>query len=144
MKKILVIHGVNINMTGRREPGVYGKETLEEINAQIARAAEQLGLGCDIMQTNYEGQVCDWLQSAPKKYDGIVLNAGAHTHYSYAIRDAIASVNIPCVEVHFSNIHARDEFRSKSVLAPVCAGQISGFGKYSYFLALQGLKEIMV
>ncbi len=143
MKKVLVIHGPNINLTGIRETGVYGKEDIDSINLQIMDKAEELGFSCKIFQSNSEGEIIDQLHAAMSDFDGVVMNAGAYTHYSYAIRDAIATIKLPTVEVHFSNIHARDEFRSKSVLAPVCVGQIAGFGKYSYILALEALKNII-
>lgn len=142
-KRILVIHGPNINLTGLRETGIYGKENIDEINAQISAHAAQAGFECEIFQTNHEGVIIDKLHDARGSFDGVVLNAGAYTHYSYAIRDAIGAVLIPVIEVHFSNIHARDEFRHKSVLAPVCAGQICGFGKYSYLLAIDAMKQLV-
>ena len=142
-KRILVLHGPNINMVGERETGIYGKESFESINLQILDFATQLGLECETFQSNSEGELIDRIHAARHEFDGIVINAGAYTHYSYAIRDAIAAIRIPCVEVHFSNIHGREEFRSRSVIAPACVGQISGFGKYSYMLALQGLQNII-
>ena len=134
---ILVVNGVNLNMTGRREKGVYGTQTLREINDEIAAYAEKRGASAEFFQSNLEGEICTAIQSAEGKYDGIVLNAGAFTHYSYAIRDAIASVSVPVVEVHMSNVHAREEFRRNSVLTPVCKGEVLGFGKSSYILALE-------
>ncbi len=142
-KKVLVIHGPNINMLGERETSIYGKESFENINRQISEWADDLNFECEIYQSNHEGDIIDKLHSAKDEMDGVVLNAGAYTHYSYAIRDAIAAIKIPTIEVHLSNIHAREEFRHKSVLAPACAGQISGFGKYSYMLALTGLKPMV-
>lgn len=143
MKKVLVLHGPNINLTGIREPGTYGKQTLEQINKSIGQLAQQLGVACDIFQSNHEGDIIDKIHASRGNYDGVVLNAGALTHYSYALHDAISCVRIPFVETHMSNIHAREEFRHKSVIADVCAGQICGFGKYSYFLALDALKNLM-
>lgn len=143
MKKILVMHGPNINLTGKREPGTYGSDSFESINNEIVAYAKELGLECDIYQSNHEGALIDKLQECIGKYDGIVLNAGAYTHYSYAIRDAIASINLPCVEVHMSNIHKREEFRHTSVISPVCVGQICGFGKHSYLLGVAALKQIL-
>ena len=143
MKKVLVLHGPNINLTGIREPGTYGKQTLEQINKSIGQLAQQLGVACDIFQSNHEGELIDLLHRALTDYDGILLNAGAYTHYSYAIRDAIAAVRLPCVEVHMSNVHAREEFRHKSVIGPVCAGVIAGFGKHSYLLAVDAVKSII-
>ena len=142
-KKILVIHGANVNMLGERETGIYVKETLDSINRQIAEYAQSLNLECEIYHSNIEGEIITKIQEAKDRFDGIALNAGAYTHYSYAIRDAISAVRIPTVEVHMSNIQNREEFRKKSVLADVCVGQISGFGKYSYFLALDGLSKML-
>lgn len=144
MKKVLVILGPNLNMVGVREKGVYGTETAESINQQILEKAKSLDFECDIFQSNHEGDLIDKIHSALGVYEGVVINAGALTHYSYALRDAIASVNIPFVEVHMSNIHKREEFRHHSVIAPVCVGQIAGFGKLVYFLGLEVLKELMV
>ena len=143
MKKILVLNGPNINMLGSREPGVYGSETLAEINKEVAHKAEQLGFGVEFHQSNHEGELIDWIQDARGNFSGIILNAGAFTHYSYAIRDALVAVQLPCIEVHLSNIYARDEFRHHSVIAPVAAGHICGMGKAGYLLALQGLKYIL-
>ena len=135
--KLLFINGVNLNMTGIREKDVYGTQTLDEINAEIAKHFKNDE--CEFYQSNSEGDICTAIQGAGK-YDGIVLNAGAFTHYSYAIRDAIASVKTPVVEVHMSNVHAREEFRNKSVLSEVCKGVICGFGKNSYILAGESFK----
>ena len=134
--KFLFINGVNLNMTGIREKGVYGTQTLDEINAEIA--AHFKGDECEFFQSNIEGEICTKIQSAD--CDGIILNAGAFTHYSYAIRDAIASIKIPVVEVHMSNVHAREQFRHDSVLSEVCKGVVLGFGKNSYILAAQSFK----
>ncbi len=134
--KLLFINGVNLNMTGVRERGVYGTESLEEINKEIA--AHFKGDDCEFYQSNLEGDICTKLQQAD--CDGIILNAGAFTHYSYAIRDAIAAIKIPVVEVHMSNVHAREEFRHKSVLSEVCRGVICGFGMNSYILAGESFK----
>ena len=141
--RILVLHGPNINLTGEREPGIYGAETLADIDAQIRAHAELLGFECEVFQSNHEGVLIDKLHEARHTCAGVVINAGAYTHYSYAIRDAIAAIGIPCVEVHFSNISGRDAFRHESVIAPVCAGQIAGFGKYSYLLALDALHYLL-
>ncbi|MGN0653913.1 MAG: type II 3-dehydroquinate dehydratase [Oscillospiraceae bacterium] len=140
--KILVINGPNINLTGMREKGIYGNETYSDICEFIENFASSKGVKTEITQSNHEGAIIDSIHSAVGNFDGIVINAGAYTHYSYAIRDAISAVNLPCVEVHFSNIHGRDEFRTKSVIAPVCKGQIAGFGKFSYCLAIQALLDI--
>ena len=139
--KFLIINGVNLNMTGMREKGVYGNQTLEEINAEILAFAQKNGDSVDFYQSNMEGEICGKIQSCiEKNYDGIVLNAGAYTHYSYAIHDAIRAINTPVIEVHMSNVHAREEFRHKSVISPACKGVIAGFGKNSYILALESFK----
>lgn len=143
MKKILVLLGPNLNMVGVREKGVYGTETAESINNQVLFYANEKGFDCEIYQSNHEGQLIDKIHDALANFDAAVINAGALTHYSYALRDAIASVNIPFIEVHMSNIHAREEFRDKSVIAPVCKGQIAGFGKLSYLLAIDALKDMI-
>ncbi|EEG29070.1 3-dehydroquinate dehydratase, type II [[Clostridium] methylpentosum DSM 5476] len=143
MKRVIVIHGPNINLLGVRETSIYGKESFQSVNEQISHHAAELGLDCEIFQSNHEGELIDIIQQAGSEFDGIVINAGAYTHYSIAIRDAIASVKIPCIEVHCSNIHNREEFRRTSVIAPVCAGQIAGFGKYSYLLGLYAIKELI-
>lgn len=142
-KKVLVLLGPNLDMVGIREQNIYGLETAESIQEQIQSYAASLHFGCDIYQSNHEGSLIDRIHAARGVYAGVVINAGALTHYSYALRDAIASVKIPFVEVHMSNIYARDPFRHESVIAPVCAGQISGFGKNSYFLALSALQGII-
>lgn len=139
MKKILVIHGPNLNLLGEREPGIYGDVSFENLNKMIMNKADELGIECEIFQSNHEGAIIDKLHEARKISDGVAINAGAYTHYSYAIRDAIAAIKIPCIEVHISNVFARDSFRSESVIAPVCRGSISGFGLDSYMLALTGL-----
>lgn len=143
MKKILVILGPNLNMVGVREKGIYGEETAQSISEQIKPFANEQGFSVEIYQSNHEGDLIDKIHAARENFDGAVINAGALTHYSYALRDAIACVKIPFVEVHMSNIHAREEFRHTSVIAPVCAGQIAGFGKNSYFLAITALKDLM-
>lgn len=139
MKKILIIHGPNLNLLGEREPGVYGTDTYDSINNEIIEHAINKQFHCEVFQSNHEGEIIDTLHLARKSFDGVIINAGAYTHYSYAIRDAIAAIIIPVIEVHISNINARDEFRSKSVIAPVCAGSICGFGKNSYILAVDAL-----
>ena len=143
MKKILVLLGPNLNMVGIREKGVYGNETAENIEAQITAFANGNGFEAEVYQSNHEGNLIDKIHSARDSYDGVIINAGALTHYSYALRDAIACVDIPFVEVHMSNIHAREAFRHTSVIAPVCVGQIAGFGKHSYFLAINALKDLI-
>jgi 3-dehydroquinate dehydratase-2 len=137
MKKILVINGPNLNLLGTREKEVYGTKTLKEIKLIVEEESKKLGFEVDFSQSNYEGQIIDLIHKAIGKYCAIVLNAGAYTHYSIAIRDAIKAIDVPVIEVHMSNIYSREEFRSKSVIAPVCKGQISGFGVESYVLALQ-------
>lgn len=137
--RILVIHGPNLNLLGEREPGIYGTENLEQVNGAILARAKELGAQCEVFQSNHEGDIIDRLHEARREFDGVVLNAGAYTHYSYAIRDAIAAIRIPCVEVHISNVHAREEFRHTSVIAPACLGVVCGFGGDSFLLALEGL-----
>lgn len=142
MKRILVIHGPNLNLLGEREPGVYGSTSFAELNNMIQDRAEKLGMECEIFQSNHEGAIIDRLHAARKDFDGVIINAGAYTHYSYAIHDAIHDIRIPVIEVHISNIHAREGFRSKSVISPVCKGTVAGFGINSYFLALYAMAEM--
>ncbi len=130
-------------MVGIREKGIYGEDSAESIEKEIIKYASDNGFVADVFQSNHEGVLIDKIHESRLNYDGAVINAGALTHYSYALRDAIASVDIPYVEVHMSNIHAREEFRHKSVIAPVCSGQIAGFGKRSYFLAIEALKGLI-
>ncbi len=137
--KILVLNGPNLNLLGEREPGVYGTTSLDDICTHLQSAAEAMGITLLFAQSNHEGEMIDILHAARLECSGVILNAGAYTHYSYAIRDAIAAIRIPVVEVHLSNIHAREDFRHTSVIAPVCIGQISGFGADSYDLALTAL-----
>ncbi|MGN0596731.1 MAG: type II 3-dehydroquinate dehydratase [Ruminiclostridium sp.] len=137
---ILIINGPNLNLLGFREPGIYGNDTLESINAEIAKKAKLLDFDVEFFQSNHEGEIIDKLHEARNTKKGVILNAGAYTHYSYAIRDAIAAIKIPVVEVHLSNVDNREEFRKESVIAPVCVGSISGFGKNSYILGLYGLR----
>ena len=143
MTKILIINGPNLNMLGKREQSVYGDMTLKKINEETVRYGSETGFDIDTFQSNSEGEIIDVIHSAEEKYKGVIINPGAFTHTSYAIRDAIASVNIPFVEVHLSNIQSREEFRHYSVTAPVCIGQISGFGHNSYILGLKALKWIL-
>ena len=135
--RVLVIHGPNLNLLGEREPGVYGTQSLAQIDASISHAAGELGIDVRCVQHNGEGAIIGELHGARKDYDAIVINAGAYTHYSYAIADAIAAITIPVIEVHLSNTQAREAFRRTSVIAPVCVGSIMGFGGDSYVLALR-------
>ena len=143
--KFLVMNGVNLNLTGMREKGVYGTDTLDEINAKITAFAENNGDSVDFYQSNIEGELVNKLHEAflSGGYDAIVLNAGAYTHYSYALRDAIAAIDIPVIEVHMSNVHAREEFRKTSVIAEVCKGGVFGFGAGSYIAAIAGLRSLL-
>ncbi len=137
--KILVINGVNMNMLGIREPEKYGNMTLKDLEKELYAYSFELGIDIETFQSNHEGEIVEKIQQAYRNASGIVLNAAAYTHTSVAIRDAIASVNIPTIEVHMTNIHSREDFRQKSLIAGVCKGQISGFGIDSYKLAMQAL-----
>lgn len=137
--KVLVINGPNINMLGIREKNLYGSDSYEKLLDMLNKKAEELGLDLDVVQSNIEGEIINYIQGAYGVYDAMVINPGAYTHYSYAIYDAIKAVDIKTVEVHLTNIHAREEYRRKSVTAAACAGQISGFGLNSYMLALEAL-----
>ena len=142
--KILFLNGPNLNLLGQREPEVYGRLTLADIEAKVRAKGKELQADIDFRQTNLEGQLVDWIQQARGKFDVIVLNAAAYTHTSVALRDAIAAAAVPTIEIHLSNVHAREEFRHKSLIAPVCRGQILGFGANSYVLAVEaaaGLAE---
>ena len=139
MGKILVLNGPNLNLLGTREPEIYGSLTLEDINERLRRRAEAAGLDMECLQSNHEGVLVDAIQAARGRVDYIILNAAAFTHYSIAIRDAIAAVDVPVIEVHLSNIHQREDFRHKSVIAPVVLGQIAGLGAESYMAALEAI-----
>lgn len=141
--KVLVINGPNLDLLGEREPNVYGGDSMQLINSGLEQEALSGGHEIKFFQSNSEGDIIDELHAARLEFDGVILNAGAYTHYSYAIRDAIAAIRIPVVEVHLSNINNRDEFRKTSVIAPVCAGSIAGFGKRSYYLGLKALEYII-
>lgn len=137
--KILLINGANLNMLGSREPEKYGSTTLKDIESGVIQRGNELGVQVDVWQSNHEGEIVDKIQSAKGVYDGILINAGGYTHTSVVIRDAIASVQIPTVEIHMTNIHAREEFRHTSFLSGVCIAQVVGFKELSYTLALEGL-----
>jgi 3-dehydroquinate dehydratase-2 len=138
--KALVLHGPNLNLLGTREPGVYGRVSLAQLDRTIRDFGRKRGLAVECRQSNHEGQLIDWLQGAAAEgFAGVVFNPGAFTHYSIALRDAVAGISLPVVEVHLSNVHGREEFRRHSVIAPVARGQISGFGPQSYLLGLEAL-----
>ena len=141
MPSILVLNGPNLNLLGTRQPEIYGATTLADIEALCRQTADELGLDVAFQQSNHEGQLIDWMHGARGTHDGIVLNAGGYTHTSVAIMDAVASVELPTVEVHLSNIHAREDFRHRSFLVKACLGQIAGFGAMSYALAIRALAE---
>ncbi|MCA1970620.1 unnamed protein product [Ciceribacter sp. T2.26MG-112.2] len=139
---IFVLNGPNLNMLGKREPGIYGGKTLADIETECKAAGADLGLSVDFRQSNHEGVLVDWLHEASDKAAGVAINAGAYTHTSVALHDAIRAIGIPVVEVHISNIHAREQFRHKSMIAPATKGMICGFGPQSYILALHALKTL--
>jgi 3-dehydroquinate dehydratase-2 len=141
--RILVLHGPNLNRLGRREPEIYGRTTLDEINGQLAALGAQLGLTLDTFQSNHEGAIVDRIQQAAGVYDGLIINAAAFTHTSIAIRDALAMLEVPAIEVHLSNIHKREAFRHTSLMAAVVTGQIVGLGPAGYQLALRALAEMI-
>ena len=140
--KIMVIQGPNINMLGKRERKVYGVMTMDDIHEQMKAVAEQAGVGIEFFQSNFEGEIVDKIQECLGEFDGIIINPAAYTHTSIAIRDALSSVNLSAIEVHISNIYQREEFRHKSLVAPVCAGHIAGFGPIGYHLAMIGMLQI--
>jgi 3-dehydroquinate dehydratase-2 len=142
--KVLFLNGPNLNLLGQREPEVYGRLTLAEIEAKVRERAAELKITVDFRQSNLEGELVDWIQEAKGQFDVIVLNAAAYTHTSIALRDAIAAVKVPTIEIHLSNVHAREKFRQKSLIAPVCTGQIAGFGAKSYLLALEASVDVKV
>ncbi|WP_077367704.1 type II 3-dehydroquinate dehydratase [Anaerosalibacter sp. Marseille-P3206] len=138
--KVLVIHGPNLNILGYRNEKYYGSKTLEEVNNMIESKAKELNVQVEIFQSNYEGDIISKLQyTLQTNYSGVIINPGGYSHYSIAIRDAVESVQIPVIEVHLSNIYEREQFRNKSIIAPVCTGQITGFGPFSYILALEAI-----
>ncbi|MEE1057741.1 MAG: type II 3-dehydroquinate dehydratase [Acutalibacteraceae bacterium] len=141
-KKVLLLLGPNLNLVGIREKSVYGEVTAEDIEKDIVDYGEKNDFEVTVFQSNWEGAIIDEIHKARTEYDAVIINPGAFTHYSYAIRDAIAGVNVPFVEVHMSNIHKREEFRHNSVTAPVCVGQITGFGSYGYKMALNYIKNM--
>lgn len=141
--KVLLVHGPNLNLLGFRDPDIYGKDDFASLNKKIEAHAKSLGIEVRIQQSNIEGEIINFIQEAISWADAIVINPGAYTHYSYAIRDAIADSRLPTIEVHLSNVHAREDFRRHSVIAPVSTGQILGFGSRSYFLALEAAKNLV-
>lgn len=143
MKRILILHGPNLNLLGTREPGVYGALTLAEINARLVALGESLGAEVTCQQSNHEGALIDALHAAREWADGVVFNPGGYTHTSIALRDAVAAIGIPVIEAHLSNVYAREEFRHKSLLSAVCRGKISGLGWQSYALALRALVDLL-
>jgi len=138
---LLVLHGPNLNLLGLREPAVYGTQTLSDVNAALETLAEELGVEVACRQSNHEGELIDWLHEARERFDGVLMNPGGYTHTSVALRDAIASIDKPCVEVHLSNVHSREAFRHTSLTAGVCVGVVMGFGLDSYLLGLRALAK---
>ena len=142
-RKILVLHGPNLNLLGKRQPEVYGRLTLGQINRKIHALAGELGVEVEIRQSNSEGELVTWVQESPKQFGALVINAAAYTHSSVALRDALAAVGIPAIEVHISNIYKREEFRKRSLIAEAVVGQITGFGVRSYLLGLRAAVEYL-
>lgn len=142
-RKVLVLHGPNLNLLGKRQREIYGRLTLEQINRKIRALAKELGVEVEIRQSNSEGDLVNWIQESPKQFGAIVINAAAYTHSSIALRDALTGVGIPAIEVHISNIHKREEFRKRSLIAEVVVGQIAGFGVQSYLLGLRAAVEYL-
>ena len=142
-KKVLVLHGPNLNLLGKRQPEIYGRLTLGQINRKIRTLAKELGVEAEIRQSNSEGELVSWIQESSKQFGAIVINAAAYTHSSVALRDALTAVGIPAVEVHISNIHKREEFRKRSLIAEVVVGQIAGFGVQSYLLGLRAAVDCL-
>src|ERR1700735_2407713 len=140
--KIIFLNGPNLNLLGQREPEIYGHTTLADIEAKVRERAAELKVTIDFRQSNLEGELVGWIQQAKGKFDVIVINAAAYTHTSIALRDAISAVGVPTIEIHLSNVHAREEFRHKSLIAPVCRGQICGFGEKSYILGLEAAVDV--
>ena len=143
MKRILVIHGPNLNLLGQREAGIYGRITIDEINRDLKKIADDKGVSLEIVQSNHEGEIVELIGRAKGDFNAILINPAAYTHTSIAIRDAVSAVDIPTVEVHISNIYAREEFRHTSLIAPVAKGQVSGFGRMSYCLGLEAAIDLI-
>ncbi|MFQ5850505.1 MAG: type II 3-dehydroquinate dehydratase [Candidatus Binatia bacterium] len=142
-KRVLVLHGPNLNLLGKRQPEIYGRLTLDQINRKILAIATELGIQVEIRQSNHEGELVTWIQESPTQFGALVINAGAYTHSSVALRDALLAAGIPAIEVHLSNIYKREEFRKTSLIAEVVVGQISGFGVDSYLLGLRAAVEYL-
>jgi len=143
LPRVLVVHGPNLNRLGSREPHIYGRQTLDEINATLAALGQRLGVGVDAFQSNHEGDIIDRIQQVAGAYAGVIINAAAYTHTSIAIRDALAALTVPVIEVHLSNIHKREAFRHTSLMAEVVTGQIIGLGSAGYSLALRAMAEMI-